>query len=67
MFIRITAPHFVAGVDTVTKKCPPILNYMRHWDPYKIRDYCKYKNWGLEVLSYTITDVDRETKTVTFE
>lgn len=60
MLIRITAPHFVAGVDTCKMStsvlgweedgydndCAPIVKYMRHWKPYKIKLYCRSKGWG---------------------
>lgn len=60
--IRITAPHFVAGVVMerddcdVTSKSPveraitvaPIVNYMIGWSRERIERYCASKRWYLE-------------------
>ena len=47
MLIRITAPHFTAGIDTATGQCAPIIKYMRGWYPAQIYDYCARKGWSL--------------------
>ena len=55
-YIRIVAPHFVAGIDIgwftnqkiPINHCPPILKYMKEWDENKIRAYCKKKGWKVE-------------------
>jgi len=58
--IRITAPHFVAGVevryvggawlpledDHYDNRCAPIVKYMRDWSPARIRGYCKKMGWA---------------------
>lgn len=48
--IRITAPHFVAGLeaDGTVKRTAPILGYMLGWDGRKVADYCKAKGWTWE-------------------
>jgi len=48
--IRITAPHFVAGIvaDSVVTRAAPILGYMRGWDGRQVADYCKRKGWTWE-------------------
>jgi hypothetical protein len=46
--IRITAPHFTAGVvfqDDIVVKAAPILNYMRGWNRFKVEAYCIKKKW----------------------
>ena len=60
--IRITAPHFVAGLElqthnfqrrgqpSVCVKAAPIIAYMVGWRLEKIRLYCKSKGWEIEVL-----------------
>lgn len=48
--VRITAPHFVAGLiydpetDRVTMAAP-ILRYMMGWSRDMVADYCKSKDW----------------------
>jgi len=64
--LRITAPHFVAGVETyeeqsrlLYKDAPrlkahrtaPMLHYMQAWSIDQIKHYCKGKDWICEVLS----------------
>ena len=49
ILVRITAPHFVAGL-IVGHEAAPILKYMKAWELVKIRDYCKHKGWGYEVI-----------------
>lgn len=58
-FIRIEAPHFVAGIDIYDKvghydydnkpvpihRTAPILNYMKGWTLSRIMRYCKVKGW----------------------
>ena len=58
--IRITAPHFTAGIKLYTwhchkdnrnyNTCAPILKYMTKWDHYKIIKYCKKKKWGWQTF-----------------
>lgn len=56
MLIRITAPHFCAGLvfsgyhRQYEHRTPPILRYMRHWQFGDIRNYCQRKGWQFEVL-----------------
>ena len=62
LFIRITAPYFVAGVEYRighkingkvyrSNRCAPIIHYMKYWIIGKIIRYCKSKNWNIEVLN----------------
>jgi hypothetical protein len=50
MLIRITTPHFVAGLDTETRVCAPIIAYMRLWTIAGIRSYCEKKGWMFEMV-----------------
>lgn len=50
MLIRITAPHFCAGIDTQRKLAAPIIRYMREWPLARIQAYCKKKGWAVQVL-----------------
>ena len=45
--LRITAPHFVAGI-VVGQRAAPIIAYMRRWDRDKIVAYCSKKAWAVE-------------------
>jgi hypothetical protein len=45
--VRITAPHFVAGLE-VGGQVAPILHYMRTWPIGQIVAYCKQKRWHCE-------------------
>lgn len=47
--LRITAPHFVAGV-VVGERAAPIIGYMRRWAEDKIVAYCADRGWTVEVL-----------------
>ena len=52
---RITAPHFVAGleVDAETwrvSKAAPIIAYMLGWPSTRVADYCRRKRWQIERL-----------------
>lgn len=57
-YVRITAPHFVAGVETrisqagfvIVCKCAPILKYMDGWPMHKVVQYCKRKKWECQVM-----------------
>jgi hypothetical protein len=52
--IRISSPHFVAGVEiakgNLANRCAPILHYMQWWTLARIKDYCKSKGWQLEQM-----------------
>ena len=63
--VRITAPHFCAGIILYEKEVhykkynrsriylnttAPILHYMEDWTFGKIARYCKIKNWKCELL-----------------
>jgi hypothetical protein len=50
MLIRITAPHFTAGMDTQTRECAPIIKYMKMWTIAGIRSYCEKKGWKFEIV-----------------
>ena len=47
--LRITAPHFVAGIVR-GGLAAPILRYMKGWTLAKIQAYCKAKGWHVEVM-----------------
>lgn len=51
--IRITAPHFAAGVvmdsSRMVFKTAPILKYMKSWSLDRIQKYCKRKEWRCEL------------------
>lgn len=47
--LRITAPHFVAGV-VVGWRAADILAYMAHWTPERIYAYCRKHGWKVEDL-----------------
>lgn len=49
MMLRITAPHFVAGI-TPGKSAAPILAWMLHkkWGEKEIIDFCKSRRWQVE-------------------
>jgi len=49
MLIRITSPHFCAGIDW-PGKYPPILRYMKGWDLDRIARYCAERNWKYQLL-----------------
>jgi len=65
--IRITAPHFCAGLTlgglevepqmrcegdaSIIAETAPILSYMRGWQIERVRAYCKRRGWRIEVLS----------------
>lgn len=53
--LRITAPHFVAGIELehdIVTKAAPIIGYMRKqkWPEASVRDYCRAKGWTIEEL-----------------
>lgn len=47
--IRITAPHFVAGVVPGVRAAP-IIGYMRDWCAGEIVAYCARKGWKIDTL-----------------
>lgn len=53
MLLRITAPHFCAGIEVgVTDgRCAPILHYMRRWSLQRIKEYCASKRWTCELVA----------------
>lgn len=50
--IRITAPHFVAGVfgHEVVEKAAPILKYMVGWTLERVQVYATSKHWLFEIV-----------------
>ncbi len=50
--LRITAPHFVAGIE-IGGRCAPILAWMaqRKWNRRQIEAYCRGKGWTCEEVS----------------
>lgn len=61
--IRITAPHFVVGIETYcgplrrrkggmsvpSHRCAPIVKYMKGWTVGEIMRYCRKKGWLYEL------------------
>ena len=47
--LRISAPHFVAGIVR-GRLCAPIIAYMKGWTLRKIKDYCARKAWTVEEM-----------------
>ncbi len=50
--LRITAPHFCAGLETdsVCRRAAPILKYMVGWTQSQVRRYCRRKGWKIEIV-----------------
>ena len=51
ILLRITAPHFVAGVvieDGRVVRAAPIVKYMMAWQTWKVRRYVERKGWAAE-------------------
>ena len=62
MLLRISAPHFVAGIEcysafgchdyddnpTLIHRTAPILKYMKGWTVHRIQHYCHRKGWIFE-------------------
>jgi hypothetical protein len=59
MLIRITAPHFVAGIWN--GEPAPILHYMRGWSVERIQKYANNKNWEIQISSDKPSTVSGET------
>lgn len=49
MMLRITAPHFVAGIIR-GGLCAPIIRYMKGWKLAEIQAYCAKKRWTIEIM-----------------
>jgi len=49
--VRITAPHFCAGV-VVSKQAAPIVSYMIMWPLEQIQHYCWRKGWTWEMVNH---------------
>lgn len=47
--LRITAPHFVAGI-VQGGMVAPIIKYMKGWTLREIRAYCERKGWTVELI-----------------
>lgn len=47
--VRITAPHFCAGIE-VGVRAAPILRWMLKLDLLEIFEYCAQKHWRAEIL-----------------
>ena len=52
--LRITSPHFVAGVEGDTGgrivKAAPIVQYMLKWTEAAVKAYCANKGWKCEEI-----------------
>ena len=64
MLIRITSPHFVAGIELeesqysdgegpIVINAAPILKYMKLWTYEKVVDHCSEKGWEWEIIKCT--------------
>lgn len=53
--IRITAPHFCAGITD--GRAAPILQYMKGWTVKRIREYCVKRGWSFE--QFTTEHLDK--------
>jgi hypothetical protein len=49
MMLRITAPHFCAGI-VLNGPLAPILAYMKGWTLQQIQTYCAKKRWQVEII-----------------
>lgn len=49
MMLRITAPHFCAGIVR-NGPAAPTLAYMKGWTLRQIRAYCAKKGWDVEII-----------------
>lgn len=49
MMLRITAPHFVAGI-VQGGMVAPIIKYMKGWTYKEIKSYCDKKGWKVEIM-----------------
>jgi len=49
VMVRITAPHFCAGL-VIGKCAAPIIRYMRDWPIERVRRYCAARGWRIEVV-----------------
>lgn len=47
--LRISAPHFVAGIVR-GGQVAPIIRYMKGWTLAQIKAYCERKGWTVEVM-----------------
>lgn len=47
--LRITAPHFVAGIVR-GGPCAPIISYMKGMTLREIKAYCRKKGWIVETM-----------------
>lgn len=60
--VRITAPHFCAGLEAEggrVVRTAPILRYMTGWDGRQVAGYCARKHWTCErVCTYPISPID---------
>lgn len=50
MLIIITSPYFVAGYDTDTGNIAPIIRYMKGWSIERIKSYCLFKHWTIQII-----------------
>lgn len=50
--LRISSEYFVCGAsirNNYVVEAAPIISYMKKWDSTKVFQYCKKKNWSLEI------------------
>lgn len=51
MLVRITAPHFIAGIvakDGIVVRAAPILKYMMGWTGKQVAEYTTKNGWSWE-------------------
>ncbi len=61
MLLRISAPHFVAGVilwDGVVVNAAPILRWSVGKTEGHLRDYCHRKHWQIETIDAQIEETN---------
>lgn len=50
--VRITAPHFTAGIEVTTQvvtRVPPIMRWALHKTMHEVLDYCRRRGYKVEI------------------
>lgn len=53
IFIRVQAPHFVAGAlfnHGIVVKCSPKISCMWSWPPDRVLEYCERQGWTCDFM-----------------
>ena len=59
MMLRLTAPHFVAGVilnEGLVTEAAPVVGYMLGWPFPRVRAYAISKRWNVEEMTDEYVD-----------